>query len=286
MRTRSHVCFKVVPEDFTLDQVREGGHSTLMPISRFWQPLFRHTLRSSSTRHNSQILRKFETMPPRKRAAVEVIEEEKVDLKSRRKPNNAASSSKKAAIAEVSKGKATSKEERPKKIEAAKSEATNETKSSKATAAAKPGKSKKSVASTSAVAEVTVEKAKNGADETTSSPSKKKRETKIKKGDANGDGPVSLSAPPPGGSKMDTLAAPEIPKNTTIDDPVTLENAPKKEGTTRLMSWNIISLNSSMGKGLMRYIEAEQADVVVLTETKVSRGWYRKNEKDVCMQKL
>lgn len=83
---------------------------------------------------------------------------------------------------------------------------------------------------------------------------------------------VSLSAPPPGGSKMDTLAPPDVAKNMSIDDPLTLDSTPKPAGTTRIVSWNIVSLKSSMTKGFLRYIEAEQADVVFLTETKVSNA--------------
>ncbi|PWN34105.1 DNase I-like protein, partial [Meira miltonrushii] len=57
-----------------------------------------------------------------------------------------------------------------------------------------------------------------------------------------------------------------LPRNLTIPDP--LELSPKPEGSSRIASWNIISLKSSMGKGLIRYIAAEDADVVFLSETK------------------
>jgi hypothetical protein len=117
------------------------------------------------------------------------------------------------------------------------------------------------------------EQEKDDAGEETSSPPKKKRASK-KKADEDDGTPKSLSAPPPGGSKMDTFAAAELPINLTIDDPLVLDNTPKKEGTTRIMSWNVLSLKSSMTKGFMRYIEAEQADVAILTETKVGAFFY------------
>lgn len=79
----------------------------------------------------------------------------------------------------------------------------------------------------------------------------------------------SESAPPLGGAKMDTLAPEDFPKNTSISDPLVLDNTPKPHNTTRIASWNILSFKSSLGKGLLRYIEAEGADVLILTETKV-----------------
>lgn len=84
------------------------------------------------------------------------------------------------------------------------------------------------------------------------------------------DGEVeSLSAPVPR-SKTNYETAEGIPRNMTIPDPLVLEKTPKPANSTRIASWNIVSLKSSMGKGLLRYIEAEDADVVLLTETKVS----------------
>lgn len=71
---------------------------------------------------------------------------------------------------------------------------------------------------------------------------------------------------------MDTLAPEDTPKNMAIADPLQLDNTPRGAGVTRITSWNIVSLKSSLGKGLLRYLEAEGADVVILTETKVRRG--------------
>ncbi|KAJ1024078.1 hypothetical protein NDA16_002917 [Ustilago loliicola] len=45
---------------------------------------------------------------------------------------------------------------------------------------------------------------------------------------------------------------------------------PTAPGAVRMTCWNITSLKSSEPKGMMRYIEAEDADIVVLSETKVN----------------
>ncbi|PWY97971.1 hypothetical protein BCV70DRAFT_202462 [Testicularia cyperi] len=67
----------------------------------------------------------------------------------------------------------------------------------------------------------------------------------------------------------DTLADPTLPKNTEM--PRELEFArPAAAGAVRIAAWNITSLKSSEPKGLMRYIAAEDADVLVLSETKVN----------------
>ncbi|UZJ55340.1 hypothetical protein CBS101457_004660 [Exobasidium rhododendri] len=219
-------------------------------------------------------------MPPRKRAVAEVVDEEKAGVKGRIKLAAEGSRAKRATVALEPIAESASADLKRRKTAAAANKQSNteegavEIDEPKKAAGRMPGKAKKSIASTSAVADEStkVDAAEGVADIVDDSPSstpKKRRPKKAKKAEGE-DGPVSLSAPPPGGSKMDTLAAPELPKNTTIDDPVVLDNTPKKDGTTRIMSWNVISLNSSMKKGLVRYIEAEQADVVILTETKVN----------------
>lgn len=82
------------------------------------------------------------------------------------------------------------------------------------------------------------------------------------------------SAPPPGGSKMDTTAPEELPRNTSVPDPLSFEGdekSKKQDGDVRIASWNVTSFKSVLTKGFMRYVEAEQADVLFLSETKVSR---------------
>lgn len=93
---------------------------------------------------------------------------------------------------------------------------------------------------------------------------KSNEEEEEEEGEQNGKA-ESLSAPEPR-SKTNYEAAEGLPRNMTIPDPLKL--TPKPKGSSRIASWNIISLKSSMGKGLIRYIEAEDADVVFLSETK------------------
>lgn len=75
---------------------------------------------------------------------------------------------------------------------------------------------------------------------------------------------VSPSAP-----QHDYYAPPDLPRNTSL--PAKIEYARRAEGCTRLAIWNITSLKSSDHKGLMRYLHAEDADVVFLAETKVNK---------------
>ncbi|GAK67500.1 exodeoxyribonuclease iii [Moesziomyces antarcticus] len=89
-------------------------------------------------------------------------------------------------------------------------------------------------------------------------PTKKPR----KKAVADSDSP---SAP----KSEDTLADPGLPKNTEM--PATLSYArPAAPESVRITAWNITSLKSSEPKGMMRYIQAEDAHIVVLSETKVN----------------
>lgn len=121
-----------------------------------------------------------------------------------------------------------------------------------------------------------VEEEKEEAAKAKKSP--KKSKATMKKGEDDDEGaaaaapPPHPSAPPPGGSKMDTLASEDLPRNVSVPDPLSFEDDSKrKEGDVRITSWNILSFKSAMTKGFMRYIEAEQADVVFLSETKVSK---------------
>lgn len=213
----------------------------------------------------SRQIRRFEAMSPRKRVAVEVQESSASNGSTINKQKSTATtvvekkSPKKVIEASNGKDKGRRKAKDAEEKEGEIAEASNGDAAVKS-----PAKKKAKVEVPQSIA-AKVEALADAAE----SPRKPKRASK-KSSEAVDDTPSSLSAPPAGGSKMDTLASPEIPKNLTIDDPLTLDNAPKKPGTTRIMSWNILSLKSSLAKGFTRYLDAEQADVVILTETKVS----------------
>ncbi|KAG6878918.1 hypothetical protein C0992_006609 [Termitomyces sp. T32_za158] len=52
--------------------------------------------------------------------------------------------------------------------------------------------------------------------------------------------------------------------------PVTITFPQKTPGTLRIATWNICGLAASSKKGFKYYVEAEDADILVLTETKVN----------------
>ena len=80
---------------------------------------------------------------------------------------------------------------------------------------------------------------------------------------------VSDSDSPSAPTSEDTTADPSLPKNTEMPASLSYPR-PSAPGSVRITCWNITSLKSSEPKGMMRYIEAEDADIVVLSETKVN----------------
>ncbi|KAI0247961.1 Endonuclease/exonuclease/phosphatase [Lactifluus subvellereus] len=70
-------------------------------------------------------------------------------------------------------------------------------------------------------------------------------------------------------SAKDTNPAPNgQPTNKVL--PVKISFPPRAEGTSRIASWNICGLASSQKKGFKYYVEAEDPDILILTETKVN----------------
>jgi AP endonuclease-1 len=51
--------------------------------------------------------------------------------------------------------------------------------------------------------------------------------------------------------------------------PVNIAFPPRIPGTLRLATWNVCGLAASQKKGFKYYVEAEDPDILVLTETKV-----------------
>lgn len=104
-----------------------------------------------------------------------------------------------------------------------------------------------------------------------SPPPKKKAKTKADDAGAatNGDASPSPSPAAPT-SKEDLVSFDGCPLNTTVPSPLILSSTPRPASSVRIASWNIVSLKSAEPKGLVRYLEAEDADVVVLSETKVN----------------
>ncbi|KAI9064418.1 hypothetical protein FKP32DRAFT_1675914 [Trametes sanguinea] len=63
-------------------------------------------------------------------------------------------------------------------------------------------------------------------------------------------------------------AAEKQPTNKVL--PVHVEFAPKAEGAVRIATWNICGLAAASKKGFKYYVEAEDPDILILTETKVN----------------
>ncbi|CEH12261.1 Apurinic/apyrimidinic endonuclease and related enzymes [Ceraceosorus bombacis] len=114
-------------------------------------------------------------------------------------------------------------------------------------------------------------------------PIRKKAKASQSTGNGNGadDGKVSHRprgkvpyawhpSAPQGGPASDTLADESLPKNMSVPDDLKLDRArgelPKEQ--KRIVVWNITSLNSAEKKGMTRYLNEEDADLVFLSETK------------------
>lgn len=105
-----------------------------------------------------------------------------------------------------------------------------------------------------------------------SKPAPVKR-VRVPKGEAI-DGPKGnaadvADASPAAPSGVDHIAPDWVPRNAQLP-PGDLDFPARAESDVRLLIWNITSLKSADAKGMMRYLAAENADVLVLTETKVN----------------
>lgn len=89
------------------------------------------------------------------------------------------------------------------------------------------------------------------------SQSKKSKTTRTAKRGSNDKGTVGENA-----------SYPPQPTNLVIPTPLVLSKA--AEGVTRIASWNICGLAAATKKGFKFYVEAEDPDVLVLTETKTN----------------
>ncbi|VDB82725.1 unnamed protein product [Peniophora sp. CBMAI 1063] len=97
---------------------------------------------------------------------------------------------------------------------------------------------------------------KRKAESTSDDESEPKKSTKKTK--------VAAPAPAVEGS----LAPNGQPTNKVL--PVNITFSPRVDGTVRISTWNICGLAAASKKGFKYYIEAEDPDIIVLTETKVN----------------
>ncbi|GAA5835153.1 hypothetical protein JCM3766R1_006885 [Sporobolomyces carnicolor] len=61
---------------------------------------------------------------------------------------------------------------------------------------------------------------------------------------------------------------PELPNNTAFPDPLEPFARPTASGQLRISSWNVAGLKACEKKGFSKYVEAEDADILCLNETK------------------
>ncbi|KAA1469446.1 hypothetical protein DENSPDRAFT_796065 [Dentipellis sp. KUC8613] len=102
-------------------------------------------------------------------------------------------------------------------------------------------------------------KASESDDEAGSPPPKPTKKSKVK--DAEGTKAADTSD--------DTALAPNgQPTNKVL--PVNISFPPRIPDTTRISTWNICGLAASQKKGFKYYVEAEDPDILILTETKVN----------------
>ncbi|KAF7294794.1 DNA-(apurinic or apyrimidinic site) lyase [Mycena indigotica] len=69
-------------------------------------------------------------------------------------------------------------------------------------------------------------------------------------------------------AKTEAVTTATGPTNTVLPD--VIEFPPRISGTLRLATWNVCGIAASQKKGFKRYVEAEDPDILVLTETKVN----------------
>ncbi|KAJ3214941.1 hypothetical protein HDU67_001029 [Dinochytrium kinnereticum] len=95
-----------------------------------------------------------------------------------------------------------------------------------------------------------------------------------KRSDASSDA-VDPASKPSKRAKVEKLIIPTdttdtLPHPTNLSLPESLKYDEIGEGKIKISCWNIVSLQSSTKKGFERYLEAEDADVVCLCETKTA----------------
>ncbi|EPT06055.1 hypothetical protein FOMPIDRAFT_1154774 [Fomitopsis schrenkii] len=105
------------------------------------------------------------------------------------------------------------------------------------------------------------------------------KKAKVDTGEAKSAGKAKGKAkakPTNGGTKAEgegsagELAPNGQPTNKVI--PVHVSFPPREEGRVRIATWNICGLAAAQKKGFKYYVEAEDPDIIILTETKVNNA--------------
>lgn len=82
---------------------------------------------------------------------------------------------------------------------------------------------------------------------------------------------ADVKKPKPAAKKKTTWEPfdPSLPNNMVF--PTKFDIPPKPPGTIKIVSYNVASLNACIKKGFNTYIDAEDADIVCVQETKVNQ---------------
>ncbi|KAF8308106.1 DNase I-like protein, partial [Clavulina sp. PMI_390] len=116
-------------------------------------------------------------------------------------------------------------------------------------------------------------KKKKGATTAASPAAKRGRPSAVKSKDSTADVTAAADAKAAaavdaGTKKNETTAGSAMPNNKTMPESLSYERS--KEGAIRVCAWNVCGLTSSQKKGFKTYVGAEDPDILILTETKLS----------------
>ncbi|KAF8969848.1 Endonuclease/exonuclease/phosphatase [Flammula alnicola] len=105
-------------------------------------------------------------------------------------------------------------------------------------------------------------------------PSRTSSKRKIDSDDAQSDrdeGP-SQSSQSSKKPRREKASPPQSTQPTNKVLPVNIVIPPKQTGTTRVVAWNVSGFAASSKKGFSHYVEAEDADILIITETKLQQA--------------
>ncbi|KAF9475864.1 hypothetical protein BDN70DRAFT_864232 [Pholiota conissans] len=104
-------------------------------------------------------------------------------------------------------------------------------------------------------------------------PKRTSSKRKVESGDQSDheEGPSQPSHSSKKARKGTEIAA-ESSQPTNKVLPVNIIFSPKPIGTTRIVAWNVSGFAASSKKGLNHYVDAEDADVLIITETKLNQA--------------
>ncbi|KAF9013973.1 Endonuclease/exonuclease/phosphatase [Cyathus striatus] len=101
-------------------------------------------------------------------------------------------------------------------------------------------------------------------------PSNKRKVEESSGSDAINEGSSVAKRPKKNTSETPASASSESAQPTNKVLPVHISFPPKTAESTRIATWNVCGLAASQKKGFKHYVDAEDPDIIILTETKVN----------------